>query len=128
MIVYSIDKYKDRWAYQYTPPTTRPSIAGREMGKLEYALYIKNLGYKKGDLIVKKHAMPPYLHNEVYKVYDIMELHRFVQWGGEGIGPRCLVLQDIQGYIVPGYAGADMFKKVEYSNCPEGWKKQHDCA
>ena len=78
MLVREITKH-DRKVLSYTPTFYQPGANSRnEMSKLEYAMYVSNLPYKPGDLLVVKNAQAPYRYTDIYRLKSIDEIHRFV--------------------------------------------------
>ena len=119
MIVHKIDKYNKGFdVRKYFPSFMAPKESGHEMGKLEYALYLKNLKYGVGDWVVSKHIRPPLLLREIYKVVMIDEIHRFISFGHPDIGPLCLTLENAWGQLVEGKRGGTFYRLVEPYELP----------
>lgn len=115
MIVHKIEKHG--LAPKYFPSFYSPKT-NWEMGKLEYALYLKNLPYGVGDWVVSKHIRPPLLLREVYKVVMIDEIHRFISFGHPDIGPLCLTVENAWGQLVEGKRGGTFYRLVEPHELP----------
>jgi len=123
MITREINKYN-------IPIQTYPIISyfdntkpvANEMGKLEYALFIRNLPFKIGDLIVPIIYLAPYYAHDVVKLISIDEIHRLVKYLGKEIGPLCLRLEEVSGKTRPAPGGALLYKKVDHEHIPLMWK------
>jgi hypothetical protein len=127
MIVHKIDKYNKGFdVRKYFPSFMAPKESGHGMGKLEYALYLKNLKYGVGDWVVSKYIRPPLLMREVYKVVSIDEIHRFVKFGHPSIGPMCLTLENAWGQPAGGKQGGEMYRLVEEHELPLELKGKDD--
>jgi len=126
--------------YEYDPPAptravvTRPAVTTSElalsgtdrsnvMGKLEYAMFLNNLGIKQGDLVVQIFAYAPYHPRQVYQVRSIDEIHHHVQWGPLGVGPLCLNLHSCIDGVTMHKGGARQFKKIEPVDYPVMWRE-----
>lgn len=120
MIVHKIDKYNRKFdVKKYIPSFVLPERkSGFEMGKLEYALFLKNLTYGIGDWVVSKYIRPPLLMREIYKVVNIDEIHHFVKFGHPSIGPLCLTLENCWGQLLSGKQGAEMYRLVQDEELP----------
>lgn len=126
MIVKEIIRYKKK-VYQYTQPVyplAQHSNPSPLMGKLEYAMFVRNLPFKVGDLIVPIHYNPPYPDYMVTRLRSIDEIHRFIQFGRNDAGPMCLELEEFDGRIRPGRAAAKIYKLVNPSEYPDKWKEK----
>ena len=62
------------------------------MGKLEFALFAKALGVKKGDLVTYTGTAKPFSVHSCNLVIDIDQVHKWVDWGHETTGPKILEL------------------------------------
>ena len=105
--------------------TDQPINKLHAMTKIEYALWLKTLPFKVGDLVVSKFQRKPYYVRSVHRVLAIDEIHHFIDWGGEAVGPMCLNLQPckiIGGSPIKG--GGKMYIKVEGDDIPEEWRVQ----
>ena len=98
----------------YTPPDFN-------MGKLEYALFLKTLPIKVGDLVTTQYQKAPFYPGTVYKVHSIDEIHKFVEFCHPTIGPKCLNLQRVDGTVVPWKGGARLYHKIEDADIPQEW-------
>ncbi len=132
VITQEINKYKQEVTYTTThyptkPPTqnhwphfTRPT---NEMGKMEFALLLRNMGYAKGDFVVAKvvatGSVPP--ASAIYRVSEIDEIHHFVgDWGSAYSGPVITTLESWQP-IRPWKTGCKIWRKYEGPLPPE-WR------
>jgi hypothetical protein len=130
MIKQSITKYNEP---VWTPTVHYPQYHNtwtaplpKQMGKLEYALYLRNLPLKKGMLVVSKYLgdYQQYHTWQVYKIVDILEIHRFVEYGDENVGPKCLVLQHFDGQTLEWKGGGNQYKEANYELLPQPWKER----
>jgi hypothetical protein len=94
------------------------------MSKLEYAMYVKNLPFRPGDLLVAKNSFPPYHVQEIYKLVNIDEIHRFVQFCLPEVGPLCLEMEYFNGRTRSSRGGGSCYKKVEEWDIPRAWKER----
>jgi hypothetical protein len=116
MIVHEITKYLKEFKTSYYPSFTPPTQY--DMGKLEYAMFLRNLPYKVGDWVVSRHVNTPLLKREVFKVVAIDEIHRFVTFGHPTVGPMCLTLASMWGDVLTGRHGANVYRKVDDHELP----------
>jgi len=141
MIKQSITKYNDPvWTptVHYHRPTQSPpwlntyplggthTPSKKEMGKLEYATYLRDLPLKKGMLVVHK-SLPDgvqYHTWQVYQIEDIMELHRYVEYDIPDIGPKCLVLRHFDGNLLEWKGGGNQYKEAKFDLLPRQWKER----
>ena len=101
-----------------------PFRSNFEMGKLEYAMYLRNLPFKKGDCVVSTWASTPYIPEEVFRINDISEIHRFVAFCAPMTGPLCLELETFSSGLMPGRKGGNLYKKVMPHEMPILWKEK----
>lgn len=132
MIKQEITKYKDTvWTPHHSvghggskPPWIYNQPQPKQMGKLEYALYLRNLPLKKGMLVANRYVgnYKTYHTWQVYKIVDILEIHRFVEYGDDGIGPKCLVLEHFDGTTLDWKGGGNQYKEAVFDLLPQQWK------
>ena len=127
MIVKDIDVYHEP-AVGYNWPGQPPRYpvtnyqGNHNMGKLEYAMFLKTLETKVGDLVISKYQMsPPRMAEIVHRVVSIDEVHRFVEFGGPGIGPKCFNLQSVKGGNIEWKGGAILYRKLDPKHYPPEW-------
>ena len=126
MITQSITKYKEKTTYVQTQQyhVTNWQRPPPQMGKLEYALFLKNLPIKIGDLVVPSLSAPPYHDYQVCKVVGIDEIHRFITFGANNSGPMCLELEEFTGRRRPGRASPSYYRTLNPSEYPHRWKER----
>jgi|SRR6266850_2005861 len=138
MIVKSIEKHKEpvwnplssnnNWPYpinQNTNHRHQPNMVTRyEMDKQQYAAYITEKGFQKGDLVALKGAPRPLTLYNVWRITDIEEIHHLVKdWGTGHTGPYVMTFEDFRGTI-RGYKGAPgLYARIEdLEELPQDWK------
>jgi hypothetical protein len=125
MITQSITKYKEKtYSQPQQYPVTNWQRPQTQMGKLEYALFLKNLPIKIGDLVVPSLSTPPYYDYQVCKVVGIDEIHRFITFGANNSGPMCLELEEFTGRRRPGRASPSYYRTLNPSEYPDRWKEK----
>jgi hypothetical protein len=93
-----------------------------EMGKMEFAMYVRNSNLKKGDLVASKWSKTPYHARGVYRIKDIQEIHHFVSdWGTAESGPYILTLQSVNPKEQTIQGGPGMYTKVIGNDIPDEW-------
>lgn len=140
MITQKISKYKPQWPTYGPAPMQqqqrlqipyverldpdkydRPSYNEHSMSKLAYALYLRNLEIKVGDLVVSKYTAQPFSKYSIYRIESIDEIHRYVKFNAPHIGPDCLNLKGTNGNSSYFKAGANLYRKVLPEELPEGF-------
>ena len=92
------------------------------MSKLEYALFIRNMGINVGDFVVNKVSTRPFSVYQVFRVVGIDEIHRFVKYDNEVIGPLCLHLQSRYMTSPPFKGGGRQYTVVKPDDMPADWE------
>jgi hypothetical protein len=124
MITQSITKYKEKMHVQTQQyPVTNWQRPQTQMGKLEYAMYIRNLPIKVGDLVAPSMSTPPYNDYQVCRVKGIDEIHRFVVFG-QNSEPMCLELEEWTGRVRSGRAIPKYFKTISPDEYPARWREK----
>lgn len=132
MIKQEIVKYNDpvrSYKNQYSQHTNSVIVYPKipldipSMGKLEYAMYLRNLPLKKGMVVVNKVVVNrPYHKWQCYLIEDILEIHRYVQYDNDAVGPLCLVLKHWDGDVCAWKGGGNQYKEAEFEHLPQEWK------
>lgn len=93
-----------------------------EMSKIDFARYLGQQPFKKGDLVASKWAHAPYHVRGVYQITDIKEVHHFVNdWGSADSGPHILTLQPIKSTDHALVGGPGMYVPVTGDDIPAEW-------
>lgn len=118
----------DRWKglgrseeVDHTSGTLETVASPNGMSKLQYALFLKQLSIKVGDLVTSVFSRKPYHAHGVYRVESIDEIHRFVEWGPSTVGPICLNLRSCREGATPHKGGALMYQIVGGFDIPGEW-------
>lgn len=124
---YKSSTYNDDWPGQYTthgyqgsrhwPNYTAPK---KMMGKLEFAMAVKNSGLKRGMFVVHKLARPPYTAYQVFQIDSIDEIHRLVQQSNNG--PLCLNFLTFSGTLCKWKGGLDEYIAIDAKDVPPTWE------
>jgi len=134
MITHTILKYKPPVYVQptrtYLPQQQPPGYLNPQMGKLEYAQFLKGLKVKAGDWIVHETAKAPYTIWQVYKCIYIEEIHHNVKnWGSHSSGPWCGLYRgwETTNFAPDGRGQARSFsprhyKTVDHADVPDQLK------
>lgn len=140
MLTQKIEKYKP--VYQQThhhyqvgsfhqrSNLTVPNV----MGKMEFAIYLRDLKIKKGDWVTYNTRNIQLSNYNVYKVLDFDEIHYLIKsWGTPESGPIVMTLGGYRenrenGHVVPERAvpwkaGPGLYMKVDHDKVPETPKK-----
>ncbi len=113
-----------------SPPVLLPyqhrAASPNAMSKLEYAIYLRDLPVKVGDLVTTKFTQKPYHARGVFRIQSIDELHHYVTWGAPEIGPMCLNLQGITQdgvSFITHKGGGNFYHKIADDDIPLLWKE-----
>ena len=122
MIEFSINKYEEQEVVHRRSHISRDYRKQYEMSKGEYALYLKKIPFKKGDLVVSIYTNSvPLRQWDIQLVFDIQEVHHFVDdWGNELTGPRCVGTITSQGNRV--WICPNLYRKCTVDELPDFWK------
>jgi hypothetical protein len=110
------DKPPPWWATAF-----KGGIGAKRLGKLEYALYLKNMPYKKGDILVSKHHLdgdmikdePMHIYMEVI---DVQEMHNHVEYVGTDV--KCLWMRGVDRRGPGFWSCPTWYEKVTEDNMP----------
>lgn len=117
MITHSITPHKEEWEMrrnaawgyggmgmndpEYVPHHKRNSLLplapvrkATHYTKYGFALYLKDLPFKKGEYVVMRNTSFPYVSANIFKVKEIQEIHFMVDMDDTHNSPRCIIIEN----------------------------------